>query len=239
MFRLPPLTPFVRNLMIGLSALFVGEAILQNFMDVPVFQLLALNPSAIGLDTLWQIFTHVLIVPAQPGFVFSLLLSLLFMWWIMAPFEARYGRTRVIQLSLAAALGAALAAVVAGQVAPAYSSLVFGPQTITLAGMCAYAMLLPPRAELSFFGMFQLRPMQLIYVVLGFSVLGFLTSKNAAQLAADLGAVGAGVGFAKLWMQRAPPRKSWTGQKPNKKPARGLKLVKGDDDDDEPKRWLN
>ncbi len=237
MFRLPPLTPFIRALLISLVALFVLEAVLQNFLDVPVFQLLALNPMALSLQTVWQVFTHVLIVPAQPGFIFSLLLSLLFIWWIMAPFEARYGRTRVMQLSVVAALSAAAGAILAAQVAPGFSSLVFGPQAITLAGMCAYAMLLPPHAELSFFGMFQMRPMQLIYIVLGLSILSFLTSKNAAQLAADLGAIGGGIGFAKIWMLRAPRRKTFGGGKPKKKSSPALKLVKREDED--PNRWLN
>jgi len=238
MFRLPPLTPFIKSLLIALIALFVTEAILQNFLDVPVFQLLALNPSLLSYQTAWQLFTHVLIVPAQPTFIFSLLLSLLFIWWIMAPFEARYGRTRVIQICVVSAVSAALAAILAGQLAPAYGSLVFGPQTITLCGMCAYAMLLPPHAELSFFGMFQMRPMQLIYLVAGFSLLSFLTSKNAAQLAADLGAIGGGIGFAKWWMLRAPRRKIFGGGKPKKRGGPQLKVVKGGGDD-EPKRWLN
>ena len=238
MFRLPPLTPFIRALLITLASLFVIEAILQNFLGVPVFQLLALNPSALSVATVWQVFTHVLVVPAQPDFIFSLLLSLLFIWWIMAPFEARYGRTRVIQLSIVGALSAAAGAILASQVAPAYGSLVFGPQTITVAGMCAYAMLLPPHAELNFFGMFQMRPMQLIYVVAGFSVLNFLTSKNVAQLSADLGAIAGGIAFAKLWMLRAPRRKIFGGGKPKKKGGPSLKLIKGEEDD-EPKRWLN
>lgn len=237
MFRLPPLTPFIRSLLIGLSVLYVAEAILQNFLDVPVFQLLSLDPSGLSYWTLWQVVTHVLVVPPKPDYMFSLLVSMLFIWWIMAPFEARYGRTRVIQLCVVAAVSAAIAAIAAGQLAPAYGSLVFGPQTITVAGMCAYAMLLPPHAELSFFGMFQMRPMQLIYVVAGFSIVNFLTSKNAAQLAADLGAIGGGIGFAKLWMLRAPRRKIFGGGKPKKRGGPQLKVVKGDDD--EPKRWLN
>lgn len=236
MFRLPPLTPFVRALMITLFALFVLEAILQNFVGVPVFQLLALDPRFLTVATAWQVLTHVLIVPAEPNFVFNLLLSLLFIWWIMAPFESRYGRERVVHLSVVAALTAALGALVAGQIAPSYSLPVFGPQVITLTAMCAYSMILPAHAEMSFFGMFAMRPIQLIYVVVGFSVLGFLTTKNLAQLAADLGAVGGGIGYAKFWMLRAPRRKIFGSGAPKRK-GPGLKLVKSDDD--EPKKWIN
>jgi len=237
MFRLPPLTPFVKGLMIALFALFVLEAILQNFVGVPVFELLALDPTSLSIATAWQVLTHVLIVPSDPGSVFNLLFSLLFLWWIMAPFESRYGRERVMQLSVVAALSAALGAVLAGQLAPDYSMRVFGPQVITLTGICAYATLLPPRAELNFFGLLPLRPNQLIYIMLGLSVLNFLTTKNLAQLAADLGAIAAGIGYAKYWMLRAPRSKIFGGGTPKKRKGKGLRLVKNDDE--EPKNWLN
>ncbi len=223
--------------MIALAVIYVGSAILQNFLEVPIFQWLALQPRQLGIFTLWQVVTHVLVVPPEPGSLFSLLLSLLFMWWILAPFEDRYGRTRLLQLCVVSAVAAAVPALLVGQALPLWSTLVAGPQTLTLAGMCAYAMVLPSHAELSFFGLFSMRPKQLIYVVAGLSVVSFLTSKNAAQLAGDLGAIAAGIGFVKLWMVR-PPRKGTFTKKKKLKESGRIRLVKNDDDE-EPKRWLN
>jgi membrane associated rhomboid family serine protease len=236
-FRFPPLTPFVRSLLIALAALFVLGAVLQNFLNVPVVQLLALDPTTLSVATLWQVVTHVFVMPPVPGAVLSLMISMLFMWLIMAPFEERYGRNKTLQLIVVSAVSAALPAIAAGQLAPGYSTLVAGPQTITLAGICAYAMVIPPYAEISFFGLFPMKPKQLIYIVAGLSLVGFLTSKNGAQLAADLGAIAGGVGYARYWMLRAPRRKIFGGGGPKKKGPK-LRAIKGGADD-EPKRWLN
>jgi hypothetical protein len=100
-------------------------------------------------------------------------------------------------------------------------------------------MLLPPHAEVSFFGLFPMRAKHLIGLVLAMSLIVFITTKNLAQLAADLGAFGAGAAFCKYWMQRVPSRRAG--------PARGKKAARGpvklhavpNDDDDKPKRWLN
>jgi membrane associated rhomboid family serine protease len=224
--------------MIALGVIYVGSAILQNFLELPVFPWLALNPSQLGVFTVWQAVTHVMVVPPESGSLFPLLLSLLFMWWILSPFEDRYGRDRLLQLCVLSAVAAALPAILVGQVMPRWSTLVAGPQTLTLAGMCAYATVLPSHAQLSFFGLFTMRPKQLIYVVVGLSVVSFLTSKNAAQLAADLGAVAAGIGFVQLWMTRPPRKGTFNKKKMNPKESGRIRLVKKDEDEN-PKRWLN
>lgn len=231
MFRFPPLTPLVRSLLIVLLGLFVVGAILENFVQTPVIELLTLEPRELSVWTPLQLFTHVWVVPPVPGAVLSLALSLLFLWLIVAPFEERYGKQRVIELIIVAAVCAALPALLVGQLLPSYAGPLAGPQTITLCAMCAYAVLLPPHAEVSFFGLFPLKPQHLLLVVVAFSVLGFLTTANAAALAADLGAIGGGVAFVKWWMQRPPRRKS---RKQGK-----LRVVHGNDEGSGPKRWLN
>jgi membrane associated rhomboid family serine protease len=231
-FRLPPLTPLVRSLLLVLLGLFVACAVLENFLSMSVIELFALEPRVLSFLTPLQVLTYVWIMPPVPGAVFSLLLSLLFLWLIVAPFEERYGKRRVVELIAVAAVCAALPALLVGQLAPRYAGLLAGPQIITLAAMCAYAVLLPPYAEVSFFGLLPLKPKHLLGIVVGFSVLGFLTTANAASLAADLGAIGGGVAFVKWWMQRPPPRGS------RKKPGR-LRVVGKNDDDSGSKQWLN
>jgi membrane associated rhomboid family serine protease len=232
-FRLPPLTPFVRQLLITLFAIFVLVAVLQNLLHVPVLRLFALDTTEPSLATLWQLFTYVLVVP--PTAVLPFFISLLFIWLILPPFEERYGAARVLQLALLATVCSGLLALLVGTLLPAYSSPIAGPETITLAAMSAYAVLLPPNAEISFFGVLPLKSQHLLYVVLGFSLLGFLTNLNATSLASDLGAIGAGIAFVKLWMQRPPRRRTFT-----RKPGKATKLrVVGKDDDRPGGGWLN
>lgn len=238
MLRFPPLTPAVRSLLIGLVSIFVLGAVLENFVHVPVFQLLSLTTTRISPATAWQLLTHVFAVPPQNGIEFSLIISLAFIWLILAPFEARYGRARVMQLVVVSALSAGLPALLTGLLLPTMAGHLAGPATITLAAMAGYTVLLPEHAEVSFFGVFPMRAKHLMLVIIGFSVVRFLTSRDAAQLAADFGAVAGGIGFCK-WMQRAPSRK--------RKRSTGLRgggrlhAVKGGagGDEKDPKRWLN
>jgi membrane associated rhomboid family serine protease len=229
-FRLPPLTPFVRKLLIGLFSIFVIVAIAQNLLRVPVLRIFALDTQQLSLATLWQVFTYVLVVP--PTSVLPFFISLLFIWLILPPFEERYGASRVFQLALIATLCSAALALLVGLIVPQYSASIAGPETITLAAMSAYAVLLPPNAEISFFGVLPMQSKHLLLVVLGFSLLGFLTTLNATSLASDLGAIGGGIAFVKWWMQR-PPRRRTFQRKPGK-----LRVVRSDED---PPRggWLN
>lgn len=234
MFRLPPLTPFVRKLLIALFAIFVLVAIAQNFLNLPVLRWLALDTQTLSIATLWQLFTHSLVMP--PRDIFPLFISLLFIWLILPPFEERYGATRVFQLALVGTLCSAALALLAGQLLPQYAGPIAGPGTITLAAMSAYAVLLPPHAEISFFGVLPMQAKHLLLVIVGLSLLGFLVSPNAAALASDVGAIGGGVAFVKLWMQRPPRRRTFT-KKPGKAGGK-LRVVRGDED---PPRggWLN
>jgi membrane associated rhomboid family serine protease len=231
-FRLPPLTPLVRAFLIALVALFVLFAILENFVQMPVLELFILEPRLLSPWTPLQLFTHVWILPPAPNAVFWLAFSGYFLWLILAPFEERYGRRRVVELVVVSALSAGLPALVAGQLMPNFAGPIAGPQTITLCALSAYAVLLPPYADVSFFGI-MLRPKHLLWTLLAFNLIGFLTSRNAAMLAADLGAMGGGIAFVRYWMQRPPPRKS------KKRAAGKLRVVGGTDEESGPKRWLN
>jgi membrane associated rhomboid family serine protease len=225
----------VRVQLIALLVIFVLAAILQNFVGISLLGLFALETRAVSALTPLQLFTHVFIVSPDPNAIFWLALSGYFMWLILAPFEQRYGARRVIELTVVAAVSAGLPALAAGLLVPRMAAPLAGPQTITLSAICAYAVLLPPYAEVSFFG-WMLMPKHLLWVILGFSLIGFLTSVNLAALAADLGAIGGGMAFVKYWMQRPPPRR---GAK-RAKGATRLRVVGRDDDDDgEPKQWLN
>ncbi|MET0283388.1 MAG: rhomboid family intramembrane serine protease [Polyangiales bacterium] len=229
MFQFPPLTPFVRKLLIALFAIFVIGALAQNFAGVPFMRLFALNTWELSVATVWQIFTNVLV--QSPTGVFPLLINLLFIWLILPPFEDRYGTQRTVQLLLTSTLCSSLAALALGQFAP---GILEGPGPLTLGAMSAYAVLLPPDAQVNFFGVLPMRSQHLLWVVVGLSVLGFIISKNLVSLASDLGAIGGGIGFVKLWMQRAPRKRTF-----QKKGAAKLRVVSRDDDERPKGGWMN
>jgi membrane associated rhomboid family serine protease len=233
-FRLPPLTPTVRVQLIALLVIFVLAAILRNFVGVPIVEWFALETRGLSALTPVQLFTHVFIVSPDPNAILWLAVSGYFMWLILAPFEQRYGARRVIELTLVAAVSSGIPALLAGLLVPRMAAPLAGPGAITLSAICAYGVLLPPYAEVSFFG-FMLTPRHLLGVILGFSLLGFLTSMNLAALAADLGAIGGGMAFVKYWMQRPPPRRG----KRQGKGGPQLRVVGRGNGEDEPKNWMN
>ncbi len=232
-FRVPPLTPFVKKLLIASFSVYVLGLILQNFVGVPSFELLALSPDRIGLHTVWQLFTYVLAWPPGPNHVFGVLLSLLFLWWVLAPFESRFGTRRTAQLTLAATVLAAIPAIAVGQFFAGGPPL-FGTNAILLASIAAFAWSLRGHGTLSFFGVLPMKPVHLIFVCLGLSLLFFLASRNFVELVADLSAVGTGILFVEWASRPSRPKRKRSGRA-----QRGsFRVVQGGQDGDS-SHWLN
>jgi membrane associated rhomboid family serine protease len=225
------LTPFVKKLLITLFGAWIAQIILQNWAGVRIFELLALNTATPGLHTLWQLGTHVLAFPTGPQAVFSMLISLVFLWWMLAPFEQRFGEKRTFQLCVAAALSSALLALVVGLLVPSPSPL-YGAQALLLGSIAAFAWSYRGQGRMSFFGVIDMKPVHIIYLVLAFSVLIFMTSGDAVALAADIGAIGGGIGFIE-WLRRPPRRR----QARRRKKKSSFDVVQGGRSDGP--RWLN
>ncbi len=228
-FATPPLTPFVKRLIIVLASAFVLELLLTNFMNIPVVQLLALWPSMLGVQTVWQVFTYALVEPPQA--VGSVLIGLVFMWLIMSPFELRFGSRRTFELSVVATLSASLAAIVAGLVI-SESPPLFGSNAIAYAGMSAMARSIGG-GRLSLFGLVQVTPNQLLGLLAGLAVLMFLATRDHTQLVASLAALAAGVGYIE-WMRKGPSM----FVRSSKARRGGFRVVQGGRESDRPK-WLN
>jgi len=226
-FPLPRLTQVVKKLIIGLVVCYVAELIGLNVLGIDVVSPLALNPTA---PMPWQLVSYVLI--DQPGNPLFFLLGLLFLWWALSPFEQGFGGTRTLQLCVVAAIGAALPAILLAQIVPKAFPLL-GSQPLWFGAVAASVELSRGR-RLSLFGMGSMTAQQFLALIVGISVLMYLASLNHTQLVADLGAMGAGLGFVR-WMRRprTPPR-----QKPRPRGGPKLRVIEGEREDDKPK-WLN
>ncbi len=233
MFRFPPLTPFVKKLLIALFGAWIVQIILQNWAGVPMFQFLALDTASPGLNTLWQLGTHVFAFPTGPQAVFSMLISLVFLWWMLAPFEQRFGAKRTIQLSITAALSAAFLALIVG-VLVANPSPLYGAQAILLGSISAFAWSYRGQGRMNLFGVIDMKPVHIIYLVLALSALMFMTSGDAVALAADIGAIGGGMAFIER-LRRPPGRRRRPWRRKKKKSS--FDVVQGGRSD-EP-RWMN
>ena len=232
MFRFPPLTPFVKKLLIALFGAWIVQIVLQNWAGVPIFELLALDTARPGLATLWQLGSHVFAFPTGPQAVFSMLIMLVFLWWMLAPFEQRFGEKRTIQLCVVAALSSAVLALIVGLLVPNPSAL-YGAQAMLLGSIAAFAWSYRGQGRMSFFGVIDMKPVHIIYLVLALSFLMFMTSGDAVSLAADIGAIGGGMGFIE-WLRRPPSSRRRAKRRKKKS---DFDVVQGGRAD-EP-RWLN
>ena len=225
MFRLPPLTPFVKKLLIALFAVYLAQVIGVNWAAFPLSSYLMLDTSSQSIETLWQLFTHIFAADTGPAYVFSMMISLFFLWWMLSPIEERFGPKRTLQLCLFATLGASIPAVITGMLIARPFPL-FGPQPLLLAAISSFAWMYRGRGQLSLFGVINMKAEHLLWLTIALSVLVFLSSKDWVGLIADLGAIGAGVLFIE-WLRRPPSR----SKRPN------FQVISGHRDQKD--TWLN
>ena len=76
-FGLPPLPPWVRNLLLALFGAYIFELLLVNFAHLPLYALLAWYPDSF-LAAPWQLATHWLVQGPEPTSVLFGLLALFF-----------------------------------------------------------------------------------------------------------------------------------------------------------------
>lgn len=204
-------------------------------MQFPIFNLLALDASNLGIATIWQIFTYVLV--DHPSAVMSMLIGLLFIWLILSPFEIAFGSLHTMRLCLVAIGSASITAVCVHLFLAGFSfgpSGLWGSHPIAYAGMAAMATTVKGR-RVSLFGMFSMTSNQLILLLVGFSLLFFLASKNLAMLTGSLGSIGGGIAYVH-WMSR-PRRYS---RKRSKKGTPPFEVIDGGQSErNKPPKWMN
>jgi hypothetical protein len=250
MFAIPRMTPLVKGLLVALIAIYVVLAIVVVWLQMPdIFMMLALTPGNLGIHTLWQPFTHALVDVPTGQNVFGFLIGLLFLWWMLAPFEERFGAAWVAKLCAISTVSAAIPAIAVGVFAPALAagSIVCGAWPWALAALAAFAAI-HRNGQVSFFGVIPMRAWVMLAIAIGIAVLQFITSRDVPSFVAQLGAIAGGVGWARWTMRPRSPAKPRAKKKGgNGRP--GFRVIQGgrdddedDDDDSGPRdrpRWLN
>lgn len=233
MFRFPPLTPLVRTCLVVFLVAYVGLLIASNWLGQgELLNLLALNTSVLWYGNAWQLVTYCLVQDTSPSGVMPFVVSALFFWLVVAGYEQTFGRKKTIQVLLASLLGASSLAFVVGLFVP---GVLYGFGPLTLGAFAAYAWAMHIlKQEANFFGVMPMKPLTMIWVILGLSLLSFLASRNVLSLVGDIGATLAGVLFTER-MARPPgaPRKP-----KRRRGSADLRVVQGGKSDDGP-RWLN
>ena len=237
-FRFPPLTPLVRTCLVTFLVAYVGLLIAINWLgQAQLGALLALNTTTgPWIGNAWQVITYVLVHDTSPNGVMSFLISSLFFWWIVVPYEQTFGTKRTIQILIASMLGGSLPALAIGVLVP---DVLFGFGPLIVGPIAAWAWAMRTlKQEINLFGVWPMKPTTLILLLLGITALDFLASRSFMNLVADLGAVGAGILFTERMSRPPTPRTRKKSGGRRRGPA--LQVIEGGKDDAAPPGgWLN
>lgn len=217
---MPRITPTVKQILIGLVAAFVLQIVLENWLDVRVFGWLAMSPGALMP---WQLVSYVLVDRNHP---IMFLIGLLFIAWALSMFELTFGRRRTLQLCLVVLVAASVPAWLLGLVIGGAPPL-YGANPLWYGGIAAITWLDRHR-PMSLFGVLPMTAQQFLLLLLGISVLMFLTSKNETAFIGDLGALAGGIAMAS-WLRK--PRRPKKPPERKKARAGGFKVIPGGQDD--------
>jgi len=233
-FRAPPLTPLIKILLGGMLGVFIVQALLLRVTGLDIVPLLAIQGAGIG--SVWQVATHVLAMPVTSDSLMSLMISLLFLWLMGAPFEERFGKAETIKLLAVGTLSAGVVGVVASEL---LGGAVFGPGPWLGVLITGFAATIPQGAQLSFFGVIPMKRNTLIYIMVAFIVISALASGNWAAMFASLASLAGGWLYMR-WRLTPRARKPEPRRKNGGRGRGGFRVIEGglgkhdDDDDDDP-----
>jgi len=218
---MPRITPTAKQILITLGVAYVLQVVLENWLDMRVSSVLAMHPGQLAP---WQLLSYVLVGDTMNPLMF--LLGLMFTGWSLSSFEIIFGSRRTVQLCIVTLLAASIPAWLLGLVVSGAPAL-YGANPLWY-GSIATVCWLDRNRQTSLFGVLAMTAQQFLMLLVGISVLLFLTTKNETQFIGDLGALAGGIAMAN-WLRR--PRKPKKPAERKRARASGLKIIPGGQDD--------
>jgi membrane associated rhomboid family serine protease len=214
-FTGPRLTPWVKRLLIGLTAAFVALFVTDDLLRQGLSQYLVFAPGAF-LRQPWSLLTFPF-VERQP---FTLLFILLTVFFFGGPLEERWGSRGFLRFLAVSALGGALLAVVMGLISPRMMAMPLWGFEGAVYGMLLAFALYWPEMEIRIWGIF---PVKAKWLAMAAAAIGFIISVQSGGMGlAHLGAFGTAFAFLKspwaprAWGETPPPRKAAQRKPQNK-----------------------
>lgn len=230
MFRFPPPTRLLKILVGGLAALFVLQAIADNWLAFGVTRFLALEIGSLSPLALLNIATYPLAV-FTPS-VFAVLIQLFFIWWIIGDYERNMGTETTALLIGFVSLFTGAVCFVAGITLPIPAQYFSGPWPMISGAIAAMCWRLRGHGTLSLYGVIPMKAEHLLYGLVGLSLVNYLVTKSLLQLIASLASLGGGILFTE-WTRRGG------GMRIRKRMRRGLRAIDGGRKTKKPERWMN
>lgn len=229
MFRFPPPTRLLKILVGGLAALFVVEALTDNWFGLGLTAMLALKVGSLSPLAILNIATYPLAV-FTPS-VFGVLIQLFFIWWILGDYERNMGTETTVMLIVFVSLFTGLACFLAGLALPIRAQYFAGPWPMISGAIASMCWRLRGRGTLSLYGVIPMKAEHLLYGLVGLSIVNYLVSQSLLQLVASLASLGGGILFTE-WTRRGG------GSRMRRQVRRGLRAIDGGRSK-KPERWMN
>lgn len=238
----PPITPVVKVFLILCVALFLVQASLEQFAGISLSPTLGFVPARLLNGWIWQLFTYSFL----HGSLFHVLFNLLVVWTVGSELESLWGARTFLAFYAVCALGAALTHGVFSLVGigPGAFAPVIGSSGVVYGLLLAYGILFGDR-QMYFFMLFPM-PARYFVMVLGAVELvsSVFSGRDGVAHLAHLGGMATGFAFLigmAAWRKRQKLQSARdfvaSERKKRLKKAGHLRLVDGQEEDEEPKSW--
>ncbi|HET7233405.1 MAG TPA: rhomboid family intramembrane serine protease [Longimicrobium sp.] len=204
-FTGPRLTPWVKRLLIGLTAAFLALFVADDLLRLDVTRFLVFAPAAI-LRQPWSVLTF----PFVERNALSLLFVLLTVYFFAGPLEERWGAAGFLRYLAVSALGGVLLSVILAGVSPRWGAMPLVGFTGAIYGMLMAFALYWPEMEIRIWGII---PVKAKWLALASAAIGFIISVQAGGFGlAHLGAFGTAFAYLRspwaprAWGEAPPPR---------------------------------
>ncbi|MGB0452210.1 MAG: rhomboid family intramembrane serine protease [Bacteriovoracaceae bacterium] len=239
----PKLSDINKKLLILTFALFLLDSLLMKFANGGSFlSILHLNPASVLSGHVYQFLTF----PFLSLGLWSYLFAALLIWFVGCELETLWGKKKYIFFLCVSCIGAGLIyfilSLIMAQSGMAYAPL-GGLQGMSEALILAYGILFPER-HFSFMFVFPIKAKYFCAIIIGVLTYQAFFQQGFAAIGHLLHM---GMGFAAMLLMTKGTVKNWLeglgekSSKPSLRSKRGgghLKLVKTDDDDDKPPKYL-
>lgn len=241
-YAVPRVSPVVKILLIVSAVVFFATLVLERAAGISLVEIFGFTPARLLQGFLWQPFTYVFLHAT----FFHLLFNLLVIWTVGSELEELWGRRTFFGYLVVCGVGAAITYGLFSLVGigPGPNVPVVGSSGIVYGLLLAYGILFGDRT-MYFFMLFPMPARYFVMLLGGIELVSsvFYSNGGVAHLA-HLG--GMAFGFLFLvsmaqWRKREKvdfkARQAEKDRQKRLKKANHLKLVPGEEGDDEPKHW--
>lgn len=241
-YAVPRVSPVVKILLIVSAVVFFATLVLERAAGISLVEIFGFTPARLLQGFLWQPFTYVFLHAT----FFHLLFNLLVIWTVGSELEELWGRKTFLSYLVVCGVGAAITYGLFSLVGigPGPNVPVVGSSGIVYGLLLAYGILFGDRT-MYFFMLFPMPARYFVMLLGGIELVSsvFYSNGGVAHLA-HLG--GMAFGFLFLvsmaqWRKREKvdfkARQAEKDRQKRLKKANHLKLVPGEEGDDEPKHW--